>query len=114
MSKHTRTKLPEGTTHVRNASTGEVKEVKSMSEDIKIKFDCNGFNAPEYSCSKSGDNSGYYVQSTDYDTLAQQVAELRAALETIKKHQQSATPSGFEFSTTWQIANKALAETDKE
>lgn len=49
--------------------------------DIKIKFDCNGFNAPAYSCSKSGDNSGYYVQSTDYDELTSRVAELEAALE---------------------------------
>jgi len=78
--------------------------------DIKIKFDCNGFNAPAYSCSKSGDNSGYYVQSTDYDNLTQQVAELRAALQSVKLHQEKITPSGFEFSSVWQVANKALEE----
>ena len=52
-----------------------------MSKDIKIKFDCNGFNAPAYSCSKPGDNSGFYVQSTDYDTLTKQVAELEFSLD---------------------------------
>ena len=77
---------------------------------IKIKFDCNGFNAPAYSCSKSGDNSGYYVQSTDYDNLTKQVTELRAALLSIKSRQQVLTPSGFEFSSVWQIADKALSE----
>ena len=109
-----------------------------MSKDIKIKFDCSGFNAPAYSCSKPGDNSGFYVQSTDYDTLTKQVAELEfslddrdcyiadadmkneeaakrvaeleAALLAIKNHQQALTPSGFEFSGVWQVANKALEE----
>lgn len=49
--------------------------------DIKIKFDCNGFSAPAYSCSKPGDNSGVYVQSTDYDALVEQNKALKAALE---------------------------------
>jgi len=79
---------------------------------IKIKFDCNGFNAPAYSCSKSGDNSGYYVQSTDYDNLTKQVTELREALLSIKSRQQVLTPSGFEFSSVWQIADKALKESE--
>jgi len=79
---------------------------------IKIKFDCNGFNAPAYSCSKPGDNSGYYVQSTDYDNLTKQVTELRAALLSIKSRQQVLTPSGFEFSSVWQIADKALKESE--
>jgi len=52
-----------------------------VSKDIKIKFDCSGFNAPAYSCSKPGDNSGFYVQSTDYDTLTKQVAELEFSLD---------------------------------
>lgn len=48
--------------------------------DIKIKFNCNGSSIPAYSCSKSGDNSGVYVQSTDYDALIEQNKALRAAL----------------------------------
>ena len=35
----------------------------------KIKFDCNEHNAPAYSCNTPGDNSGWYYQSTDVDTL---------------------------------------------
>lgn len=35
----------------------------------KIKFDCNGNNAPACGCSKPGDNSGWYYQSTDVDEI---------------------------------------------
>ena len=49
--------------------------------DIKIEFNCNGFSAPAYSCSKAGDNSGVYVQSTDYDALVDQNKALRLALK---------------------------------
>ena len=45
-----------------------------------------------------------------HDKLVKQVAELRAALLSIKNHQQVLTPSGFEFSSVWQVANKALKE----
>jgi len=44
--------------------------------------------------------------------LTQQVAELRAALLSIKNRQQVLTPSGFEFSSAWQVANKALEESE--
>ena len=40
----------------------------------KVKFDCNGWNAPAYSCDKPGDNSGTYVQVTDLDDFALEVA----------------------------------------
>jgi polyferredoxin len=44
------------------------------------------------------------------DSLTQQVAELREALLSIKNRQQVLTPSGFEFSSVWQMADKALKE----
>jgi len=75
------------------------------------------------------DNNGYrtldnfskkelaYYHSSDVKTLkgvvdglTQQVAELRAALQSVKLHQEKITPSGFEFSSVWQVANKALEE----
>ena len=36
MNKQTRTKLPEGTTQVRNSSTGEVKQVGRMSDKYVV------------------------------------------------------------------------------
>lgn len=39
---------------------------------MKIKFDCNGNNAPAYSCSKPGDNSGEYIRSDLVRTLVEQ------------------------------------------
>ncbi len=58
------------------------------------------------------DNRDCYIADADMknEDLTQQVAELRAALLSIKSHQQTVTPSGFEFSSTWQIADKALSE----
>lgn len=50
------------------------------------------------------------MKLNQHDKLTAQVAELRAALETIKHHQQSVVPSGFEFSSAWQIADKALKD----
>ena len=44
------------------------------------------------------------------DDLKSRSAELEAALLAIKNHQQALTPSGFEFSGVWQIADKALSE----
>jgi len=44
----------------------------------------------------------------NHDNLTKQVTELRAAILSIKSHQQAVTPSGFEFSSVWQIADKAL------
>jgi hypothetical protein len=44
------------------------------------------------------------------DKLTQQVAELRAALLSIKSHQEKVTPSGFEFSSVWKMADKALRD----
>jgi hypothetical protein len=85
---------------------------KAMSDtDVKIKFDCNGFSAPAYSCSKSGDNSGVYVQSTDYDALVEQNKALIAALDHIKKHQETVVVGMPQLSATWQIAVRALEQT---
>lgn len=55
-----------------------------MKEVQKIKFDCNGNNAPAYSCDKPGDNSGVYVQSTDYDELLRERNELAAQVERLR------------------------------
>jgi len=38
------------------------------------------------------------------------IQELENALLSIKSHQQALTPSGFEFSGVWKIADKALSE----
>lgn len=46
----------------------------------------------------------------NHDNLVKQVAELRAALSAVVAHQQVVIPSGYEFSATWQIANKALEQ----
>lgn len=82
---------------------------------IKIKFDCNGFNAPAYSCSEPGDNSGYYVQSTDYDKLTQQVAELRAVVYEANKYLDINNPTTIGHgSNLHEWFKQALAETDKE
>ncbi len=42
----------------------------------KIEFNCNRHNAPAYSCSEPGDNSGVYVQSTDVDELFEELADI--------------------------------------
>lgn len=55
-----------------------------MKEVQKIKFDCNGNNAPAYGCDKPGDNSGVYVQSTDYDELLRERNELSAQVERLR------------------------------
>lgn len=36
---------------------------------LKIKFDCKGNNAPAYSCSEPGDQSGYYVKAEEVKHL---------------------------------------------
>jgi len=50
------------------------------------------------------------LMKRDNISLHKQVAELRAALQSVKLHQEKITPSGFEFSSVWQVANKALEE----
>ena len=40
------------------------------------------------------------------------IQELEEALLSIKNRQQVLTPSGFEFSSVWRIANKALKESE--
>lgn len=35
----------------------------------KVKFDCNGPNAPAYGCDKPGDNSGYYYPADKVEAL---------------------------------------------
>ena len=41
----------------------------------KINFDCNGNNAPAYSCNKPYDNSGWYYQSTDVDEVLKEATK---------------------------------------
>lgn len=55
-----------------------------MKEVQKIKFDCNGNNAPAYGCDKPCDNSGVYVKSTDYDELLRERNELAAQVERLR------------------------------
>jgi len=47
-------------------------------------FDCNGHNAPAYSCNKPGDNTGSYVHLTDYEDLQTQLTAAREELERLK------------------------------
>jgi len=37
-----------------------------------LKFNCNGNNAPTYSCSEHGDNSGEYVELTELKNSQQE------------------------------------------
>lgn len=48
-----------------------------------VRFDCNGHNAPAYSCSEPGDWSGTYVKATDYAELEAEAERYRIALEEI-------------------------------
>lgn len=48
----------------------------------------------------------------EMEKLTSRVAELEVALLAIKSHQQALTPNGFEFSSVWQIADKALKESE--
>ena len=77
---------------------------------VKIKFDCNGFSAPAYSCSKAGDNSGVYVQSTDYDALVEQNKALMDALSKIAGIGSSCTSLVMEYPIAKKIADKALEQ----
>ncbi len=83
--------------------------------------ECGGPRDNGWACGECGE--GYCDPTTEdchveaavhainnHDTLTQQVAELRAALLSIKNRQQVLSPSGFEFSSVWQVANKALEE----
>lgn len=58
------------------------------------------------------DDRDCYIADADMknEALTKQVAELSAALQSVKLHQEKITPSGFEFSSVWQMANKALEE----
>ena len=59
-----------------------------MSDELKkliYKFDCNGHNAPAYSCNKPGDNSGCYVHLRDYQDLQTQLTAAREEIERLKK-----------------------------
>lgn len=95
-----------------------------MSEDIKMS---EVFNLPltdKFYCIQEVDgrfiadlesnemDEAVVFAVNNHDTLTQQVSELRAALLSIKNRQQVLTPSGFEFSGVWQIANTALKESE--
>lgn len=83
------------------------------ANDAEGAFYCdsdNECNIPLYMLSVHSMRANDSVVIETHDKLTAQVAELRAALETIKHHQQSVVPSGFEFSSAWQIADKALKD----
>jgi hypothetical protein len=79
----------------------------------KIEFDCNGNNAPAYSCNKPYDNSGSYYQSTDVDEVLEakdkRIAELEDGLRNVCKHMVLSVPTGYELSGAWNIASRALS-----
>ena len=56
-----------------------------MSEVLKVRFDCHGRHAPAYGCDRPNDNSGVYVQATDYDELEAERDALKAKLNKIKQ-----------------------------
>lgn len=59
------------------------REATSYGMAEAVKFDCNGNNAPAYSCNKPGDNSGEYVKAEDYATLQHELAICMDALREI-------------------------------
>ena len=88
-----------------------------MSEvfDLPFSVEPSGVITDDY-CISTGEFTGTMEQSkaavqaiNNHDKLTSRVAELEAALLSIKNHQQALTPSGFEFSGVWQIADKALS-----
>ena len=117
MNKQTRTKLPEGTTQVRNASTGEVKQVGSNIPDGAIRdmlfelscnedIDSNEFDIlfeNEYEVTQGFSVNINELSKAAYlkiDTLVAQVAELRGRLndcvnDYIKNDKGDLTPSVF-------------------
>ena len=88
MSKHTRTRLPEGTTQVRNASTGEVKQVGDikMSDVFDLPVEASeDFDDMEVEASISLDLVDKYAEAAvhainNHDDLVKKVAELKKAL----------------------------------
>lgn len=109
MSKHTRTRLPEGTTQVRNASTGEVKQVGGirMSEvfDLPIHVDITGVIFDNDSCAigeicgtlKQSESVGHAINN--HDKLTDRAAELEAALNEaleISERSNEQNPSNFD------------------
>ena len=82
MTKHTRLKVPEGTTHLRNASTGEVKDLRLVKlaqfVDNAMFLDDSSHNIAEM-CLVVTDQ----WSKESHDTLTNQVAELRAALDKV-------------------------------
>ncbi|MDX1466102.1 MAG: hypothetical protein R3215_10420 [Halomonas sp.] len=57
----------------------------------KVRFDCNGHNAPAYGCSEPGDNSGEYVQAADAMDVIETLAE---ALESCMRFIEHDMPPG--------------------
>ncbi len=56
-----------------------------MSKVLKVRFDCHGRYAPAYGCDRPNDNSGVYVQATDYDELEAERDALKYELEEERK-----------------------------
>ena len=86
--------------------------------DLPFSVEPSGVISDDH-CIASGEFCGTMEQSkaavhaiNSHDTITHQVAELRAALQSVKIHQEKITPSGFEFSSVWQVANKALKESE--
>ena len=52
----------------------------------KVSFDCNGNNAPAYSCDKPGDNSGEYYRCSDVEARLQALEECRELVERTVAH----------------------------
>ena len=134
MSKHTRTRLPEGTAQVRNASTGEVKQVGDikMNKVFHLPMECA--SSKDYTgiqCTELADNDFFLADFrgewslekanemaeaavhaiNNHDKLTSRVTELEGALEAIIINQEiMAGDSSFMLDklTCYQIANNAL------
>jgi hypothetical protein len=50
----------------------------------KVRFDCNGHNAPAYGCSEPGDNSGDYYHAADVERLEEERDVLRKRIGVLK------------------------------
>jgi len=57
---------------------------KSTGRNMKtIQFTCHGNNAPAYSCSEPGDNSGRYVSFETAQAMRNLITDLHASLRAI-------------------------------
>lgn len=96
---------------------GELAAFNKVSEDVAAVHAINNHDKLVKQVKDlefSLDDRDCYIADADMKNkaLTKQVEELRAALQSIKEHQKVVAPSGYEFSTVWSLANKALKESE--